>query len=76
MLRLLPLLLLCCCTAFIGMRTWLKEQNFSKPEQKKVLNYFREVWKTKTLFSEAEILGEMPPEMRNRLVEKLYGSAQ
>ncbi len=58
------------------MRTWLKEQNFSKPEQKKVLNYFREVWKTKTLFSEAEILGEMPPEMRNRLVEKLYGSAQ
>ena len=57
------------------MKTWLKEQNFPKPEQKKVLNYFREVWKTKTLFSEAEILGEMPPEMRNRLVEQLYGSA-
>ena len=63
------------CIEYIGMKTWLKEQNFPKPEQKKVLNYFREVWKTKTLFSEAEILGEMPPEMRNRLVEQLYGSA-
>jgi len=54
------------------MKTWLKEQNFSKPEQKKVLNYFKEVWKTKTLFSETEILGDMPPEMRNSLVQQMY----
>jgi hypothetical protein len=55
-----------------GMRMWLKEQNFSKPDQKKVLSYFQEVWKTKTLFNEAEILGEMPPAMRSKLVQQLY----
>ena len=40
--------------------------------QKKVINYFGEVWKSKTLFNEAEILEEMPPSMRNNLVQKLY----
>ena len=55
-----------------GMKQWLKDQGFSKPEQKKVLNYFSEVWATKTLFNEAEILEEMPPAMRNTLVQQLY----
>eukprot|EP01050_Picozoa_sp_SAG11_P010790 SAG11_NODE_1102_length_5866_cov_2.173574_3_plen_159_part_00 len=58
-----------------AMRAWLQEQRFSKRDQTTVLAYFRELWKSKTLFKETEILGEMPPAMRGELVQRLYKPA-
>lgn len=56
-----------------SLRGWLVEKEIPKPMQVQITRYFNQLWSSKTMFNEGEILSEMPPSMGSELSTFLYG---
>ena len=58
-----------------ALKAWMTDAMLPKPEQHRVLSYFEQLWHTSTMFSEAELLEQMPPSMSGDMARHLYCDA-
>ena len=55
-----------------AVKTWMMHERIPKGSQAKALGYFQQLYKSRIMYNEAEIISSMPPAMRNVFAMHIY----
>ena len=55
-----------------SLRTWMHGHKFTKKMQTTVIHYFQQIWSTRAMFDQVQLVDDMPPSMSAEVTTFLY----